>query len=279
MKEMDTNRTAAYVLISGISCTLITLRYLPFLHLHDGNPLLPGLGDLRTLAWPLLLFSAGLLLHGWMKNPAVWVKALLSLAILACMGLGLTYFNHIPASDMIYSMAALALGYVFPGSALKEAERHKGWRYLGLLALSVFCYVAVSVVRGRALHVSMPEQQKMLQLMEELTRVSMTMLLVPVLYFMAMFAFSRSGQWIATRKWFLYLMIIPCLCSFLSAVGPLPHRYCWFWALNLLAQPLTLYLIIILARENKPALWQGRFARIWEIYPSPANDRMSNNNA
>ena len=267
MKQITSWRVAAYALIGGAACTLRLIGWLPFLGLQDGAPLIPGLNDLMTLVLPLMFLSTGLLLRGWIRDPRGWEQVLISLAAIACVGLSLTCYRY--NAGLLRGAAALCVGFLFPGRSLDESRDRVGWGYLLMLALSVFCYVAASVLRGRIFHANIdPDQQEMKRLMETLIEVSLPMLIMMVLYFTALFACSRAGQWIATRKWFLWLMLIPCVFSFVRTLSFYHWRWAWFWILSLLAQPVTLYTCMILARESKPKLWEERFVRIWDIFPS-----------
>ena len=272
MSRQEKRRIVAFVLMGGTACTLNALSRLLYLVSPQGWPLIPGFSALATLYWPLLFLSGGLLVRGWLRNPRGWVKALVLCMAVCGIVLSVTVWDSWPSRAAGWSIAALGAGYLFPRRLLKEAGKQRGWAYLLMLAVSAAGYVAVSVVKQRLQFRGplMPDHPDMEGLLRRLMTVSVPLLLTLVLYFAAMFAFSRTGQRIGIQRWFPWLMLAPCVVTFVAAAGSLsgcpgPR---WFWPLVLLVQPVAVYLVMLACRYYKGSLWQGRYARIRDIYPS-----------
>ena len=75
-----------------------------------------------------------------------------------------------------------------------------------------------------------------------------------------LFSFSRAGQWLGGRKWFRWIVAVPCLFSFvLAASNLITAGFRWDIILvrliQFLVQPVTVWLVVVIrnAVKNRPA--------------------------
>ena len=77
---------------------------------------------------------------------------------------------------------------------------------------------------------------------------------IPPLIMTVEFSFSKAGQWLGSRKWFLWLSVPAAVYCFFGALTSLPYGF-WFdfsfhtgrWIM-LFVQPVTVYLLVVLGR-------------------------------
>ena len=87
-----------------------------------------------------------------------------------------------------------------------------------------------------------------------LTTNLLPLAMVPPLLFAVEFAFSEAGQWLGSRKWFLWLAVPAGLYCFLGAWFQRPWGIAldlsWETArlIRLLVQPVSVYLMVVIWR-------------------------------
>ena len=126
-----------------------------------------------------------------------------------------------------------------------------------LLILTVLGYTALQVVWQRLIigPVMVPECDDMRQFLLILTTNILPLAMIPPLVMAVEFSFSKAGQWLGSRKWFLWLTVIPALYCFLGAWFRRPncfHLAVYSWdterLIRLLIQPISVYLMIVIRR-------------------------------
>ena len=125
-----------------------------------------------------------------------------------------------------------------------------------MVAISAFCYTAITVALQRLLKGPlMPGHEDMQQMLAAILVVAEPMMIMIVAYFVVQFSFSRIAQNLGGRNWFIWVVAVPCIYTFICSVASLfPVRssimidcpVLWF-----VIQPVTIYLTITLFRHLK----------------------------
>ena len=222
--------------------------------------LLPIRGSwmIRLLVLPVLCLWCGMLVHYCLRGKArSWgtvVAGLLAAVML--------YFSRLTVDSAGMSGAAANnLLAFFLGLALRSVRRMWTPMVLGvksavLVILTALGYTALDVVWQRLIigPVMVPECDDMRQFLLILTTNILPLAMIPPIVLAVEFAFSKAGQWLGSRKWFLWLAIPAAIISFLGAMSRPPHRLAldlsWETAvlIRILVQPLTVYLLVVFAR-------------------------------
>lgn len=253
MEEMRKEYMNASVLMAGAACIAMAVNYVVnAASMYES--VLPGWSYMCGLCTPVLCTWVGLLLRYRFRNPRWWVQAIVIVAVLFLF-YRYRHFLHIwfwwKSNPYLY-LAMMGTGYLVPPGLLDEAGRRKGWEYLLLLLVSVFCYTAVSVVNSRLHYMATaPELHEMERLMEQLSNDTEPLIALLSAYFIVMFAFSETGQLIGGKDWFRGLSVVPAVFVFLALSGSLVRSY-WRWGtylLPLLVQPVTVYLAVMVWRR------------------------------
>lgn len=252
MEEMRKRYVNASVLLAGGACLAMVINHLVNVaSLYES--VLPGWSFLCGLCTPVLCLWVGLLLRIRFRNPRWWVRVLVLLVVLFFLYRFRHFLNYWfwwKSNPNLY-LAMLGIGYLVPQEMLEDAGKRKGWEYLVLLLLSVFCYAAVAVVNSRLHYMTqMPELQEMELLMERLTNDVEPLLVLLTGYFAVMFSFSRLGQLIGGKAWFRGLVIVPAVYTFLATLGNLAiHSWRWdYYLIPLLVNPVTVYMVVLAVR-------------------------------
>ena len=255
MNVIDNRFKNATVLMTGGACLILVVNHLVNISATGLESPIPGFYHLAGIAYSVLCLWMGMILRQWLRNPRWWVQALVACLAVFCLykyrhPLYL-YWNLYP---YLYLML-ICLGYLVPDRITAPAGRSRGWGYLGLLLISVFCYTATSVVLNRLNWLTgstLPEHQDMLSLMLTLTRDAEPMLVVLTLYFIILFSFSKTGQWLGERSWFRGIILVPTVFVFIGTLGNMIIRGTLFSTpiFLFLVQPVTIYLLVVLWRAS-----------------------------
>ena len=262
--KMNADRYAnASFLLGGAACTLILVNDLLFRSAPFEEPLVPGFRFLSGLALPVLCFWAGTLLRRKWPSVRWWIQGLVAAFALFCLCMYVSPGRVYPGWWSFLYVAVIGAGFLFPPRSLARAGRNPGWEYLLLLAGAVYCYTGVSVSLNRVQNpgVWSLASEDMFRLVKGLLAVTEPLLLLLfVVYFAGLFSFSRAGQWLGGRKWFRWIVAVPCLFSFvLAASNLITAGFRWdiilARLLQLLVQPVTVWLVVIIrnAVKNRPA--------------------------
>jgi len=268
MEEMKSRYLNASILLAGGACLAAFINVLVnAASLYESA--LPGWSFMCGLCTPILCIWVGLLLRLRFRTPRWWVQVLVLLAVLFFLYRFRHFLNYWfwwKSNPNLY-LAMLGIGYLVPLGMLEEARRRKGWEYLVMLLLSVFCYTAVAVVNSRLHYMTqMPELQEMELLMERLANDAEPLLVILAAYFAFMFSFSGLGQLLGGKAWFRGLVAVPAVCTFVMTLGNAAFHRWGYFLIPLLVNPITVYLAVVLGRLIKrkrtggnPGPWKDLF--------------------
>lgn len=256
MKPFDSTLRNASVLLAGGACLVPVLArvFYPY-------SLLPirGAWLASMLVIPLLSFWCGILLHYRAVGKAkIWLQAVAGLVAAFMFYLSRHTVNAPGMSGQAAAyLFAFFLGVVLPWDHLRENGDHVGAKSAVLCVLTALTYTAIYVVWQRLGYTMQPRFADMEQFLLVLTTNMLPLAMVPPLLFATEFAFSKAGQWLGSRKWFLWLAVPAALYCFLGAWMRRPFRLSldlsWetTYLIRLLVQPVSVYLVVVLVRIVK----------------------------
>jgi len=253
MKHINSSLRNASVLLAGGACLVPVLAriFSPYGWLPVRGAWLASM-----LVIPLLCFWCGMLLHYRVGGKARgWLQAAAGLAAAYMFYLSRHTVNAPSMSEMASTyLFAFFLGIALPWDHLRENGDHFGVKAAVLCVLTALSYTALYVVWQRLDCKMQPRFADMEQFLLVLTTNMLPLAMVPPLLFAVEFSFSKAGQWLGSRKWFMWLAVPAALHCFL---GTWFHRP-WGIALDLswetarliqlLVQPITVYLMIVIGR-------------------------------
>ncbi len=253
MKAMDNRFKNASVLMAGFSCLVVVVNHLINTATTGLESPVPGFYHLAGMAYFVLCLWTGMTLRQWLRNPRWWVQALVGALAVFC----LYKYRHLlyfywESYSFLY-LALIGLGYLVPERMTLPAGRSRGWGYLALLLVTLFCYVSSSVVMNRLQWLAgslLPEHHDMLTLMLTLVRNAEPLMVVLALYFVVLFAFSKAGQWVGGRSWFRGIVLVPAVLTFIGTLGEMLawSRLFSTHTFHFLVQPITVCLPALLVR-------------------------------
>ena len=253
MKPLDPSLRNASVLLAGGACLVPVLAriFSPYGWLPVRGAWLASM-----LVIPLLCFWCGLLLHYRVGGKAwVWLQAVAGLVAAFMFYLSRHTVNAPSLSEMASTyLFAFFLGIALPWDHLRENGDHVGAKSAVLCVLTALSYTALYVVWQRLDCKMQPRFADMEQFLLVLTTNMLPLAMVPPLLFATEFSFSKAGQWLGSRKWFMWLAVPAALYCFLGAWFHRPWGIAldlsWETArlIRLLVQPITVYLMIVIGR-------------------------------
>lgn len=258
MKSIDSSIRNASVLLAGGACLVPVLArvFSPYGWLPVRGAWLASM-----LVIPLLCFWCGMLLHYRVGGKArVWLQAVAGLVAAYMFYLSRHTINAPYASEIASTyLFAFFLGVVLPWDPLRENGDHAGAKSAVLFVLTALTYTAIYVVWHRLIigPVMVPECEDMRQFLLVLMTNMLPLAMVPPLLFTTEFAFSKAGQWLGSRKWFMWLAVPAALYCFLGAWFHRPWGIAldlsWETArlIRLLVQPISVYFVVVLVRIVK----------------------------
>lgn len=253
MKSIDSSIRNASVLLAGGACLVPVLAriFSPYGWLPVRGAWLASM-----LVIPLLCFWCGMLLHYRVGGKSrVWLQAAAGLAAAYMFYLSRHTVNAPSLSEMASTyLFAFFLGIALPWDHLRENGDHAGAKSAVLCVLTALSYAALYVVWQRLDCKMQPRFADMEQFLLVLTTNMLPLAMVPSLLFATEFSFSKAGQWLGSRKWFMWLAVPAALYCFLGAWFHRPWGIAldlsWETArlIRLLVQPITVYLMIVIGR-------------------------------
>lgn len=208
---------------------------------------------------PLLCLWCGMLLHYRAGGKArVFLQAAAGLGAAFMFYLSRHTVNAPSMSEMASTyLFAFFLGIALPWDHLRENGDHAGAKSAVLCVLTALTYAALYVVWQRLDCKMQPRFADMEQFLLVLTTNMLPLAMVPPLLFAVEFSFSKAGQWLGSRKWFMWLAVPAALYCFLGAWFHRPWGIAldlsWETArlIRLLVQPVSVYLAVVLVRIVK----------------------------
>ena len=248
-------RNASVFLAGGTSLVLVLARIIsPY---YDLLPI-RGSWMIKLLVTPVLCLWCGMLLHYSLRGKArTWGTVVASL--LAAVML---YFTRLTVDSAgmdgaaAYFLFSFFLGLALPWDPIRKNGDHMGAKSAVLCILTALGYTALQLVWQRLIigPVMVPECEDMRQFLLVLATNMLPLAMVPPLLFATEFSFSKAGQWLGSRKWFLWMAVAAALISFLGAWFHRPWGIAldlsWETArlIQLLVQPISVYLVVALVR-------------------------------
>lgn len=255
MEQFDSTLRNASVTIAGGACIVPVLA-----RIFNPYGWLPvrGVWLASMPAIPLLCLWCGMLLHYRAGGKArVWLQAAAGL-VAAYMFYLSRRTVHAPGMGEVAStyLFAFFLGVVLPWDHLRENGDRPGAKSAVLCALTALTYAALFVVWQRLIigPVMVTEYDDMRQFLLILATNMLPLAVVPPILFAVEFAFSKAGQWLGSRKWFLWLAVPAAIVCYLWAWerGPFRIAPVLSWEttclVRLLVQPVTVYLLVVSCR-------------------------------
>ena len=253
MKSIDPSLRNASVLLAGGACLvpILTRIFSPYGWLPVRGAWLASM-----LVIPLLCFWCGMLLHYRVGGKSrIWLQAAAGLAAAYMFYLARHTVNAPSLSEIASTyLFAFFLGVLLPWDHLRENGDHAGAKSAVLCVLTALTYAALYVVWQRLDCKMQPRFADMEQFLLVLTTNMLPLAMVPPLLFAVEFSFSKAGQWLGSRKWFMWLAVPAALYCFLGAWFHRPWGIAldlsWETArlIRLLIQPITVYLMIVIWR-------------------------------
>lgn len=150
------------------------------------------------------------------------------------------------------------IGYLVSPVALENSSRNKGWISLIMVALSAFCYTTLAVAMQRLQKGPlMPEHEDMQEMLATISMIAEPLMAIIVAYFVVQFSFSRIAQDLGSQSWFIGVVAVPCVYTFIASVLRLLRPW-WTFCVDsmfyspvlwFIVQPVTVYLAISLFRR------------------------------
>ena len=253
MKSIDPSLRNASVLLAGGACLVPVMAriFSPYGWLPVRGAWLASM-----LVIPLLCFWCGMLLHYRVGGKSrIWLQAAAGLVAAFMFYLSRHTVNAPSLSEMASTyLFAFFLGIALPWDHLRENGDHVGAKSAVLCVLTALSYAALYVVWQRLDCKMQPRFADMEQFLLVLTTNMLSLAMVPPLLFATEFSFSKAGQWLGSRKWFMWLAVPAALYCFLGAWFHRPWGIAldlsWETArlIQLLVQPITVYLMIVIGR-------------------------------
>lgn len=250
----------ASLIVCGAMCAILMVNSLTgIMCAMDSSHVIPGFWAMASLCYPLLYCWLGVLLRAWRPDPKWWIQLLVAGMSMFCIYRYLCLDEGKRFIVFLY-LAMTGIGYLVPPGTLKNSSRNNGWISLIMVAISAFCYTAITVALQRLLKGPlMPGHEDMQQMLAAILVVAEPMMVMIVAYFVVQFSFSRIAQNLGGRNWFIWVVAVPCIYTFICSVASLflvrssimiDYMYyspvLWF-----AAQPVTVYLTITLFRRLK----------------------------
>jgi hypothetical protein len=251
-------RNASVFLAGGTSLVLVLARIIsPY---YDLLPI-RGSWMIKLLVTPVLCLWCGMLLHYSLRGKArTWGTVVASL--LAAVML---YFTRLTVDSAgmdgaaAYFLFSFFLGLALPWDPIRKNGDHMGAKSAVLCILTALAYTALQLVWQRLIigSVMVPECEDMRQFLLVVVTNVLPLAMIPPILLVVELAFSKAGQWLGSRKWFLWLAIPTAIISFFGALARSPYRIAldlsWETAvlIRILVQPVSVYLLVVLVRIVK----------------------------
>lgn len=269
-KELYTN---ASVVICGAVCTILMANNLLGRMSGWNEPsVFPGFGKMTGLCYPILYFWLGMLIRSLKREPKWWFQLIVAGVSAFCLYRYRHFAENWWFSGFLYLTMA-GIGYLIPPLTIKASSQNHGWISLALIALSVYCYTALTTVKDRLLWGPIiPEHPDMEAMMEVILVNAEPMMVIIATYFAVQFAFSHIAQSIGSKSWFKGIVAIPCVYVFLGSVSRLFSfrlffmvNYVYFCPLMwFIVQPITIYLVVFVVRLSRESRKQKEDRRSWK---------------
>lgn len=247
----------ASMVLAGGACILLVLTHL--FSTYVGLIPIRGFWYCSLLDTSLLCLWCGMLIRSWIGKPRDWFLVLIGLLI-AC---GLWVIYELTHSEYVLSTSDLRYEYVFqfllgliiPWNHLRENGDHAGVKSAVLCIITALSYATIYLVLDRLGGRMEATFTDMEQFLIQVTTYVLPLASIPPLILAAEFSYSKAGQWLGSRRWFFWLSAPAAIYCFLYAITSIRHLPIYsslvYQLIQLLVQPVTVYLLIIIVRTIK----------------------------
>ena len=265
---METKRlyTNATITIYGAVCAVLVANHIINQLSPWGHPsLVPGFNVMAGLCYPILCLWLGLLIRAWHKDPKWWIQLIVG-AISLYFLYRYRHFAEIFWNRSYLYITMIGIGYLIPPKVLISSAENKGWISLVMIALSAFCYTALTVVKNRLLWGPIIPGHPDMELMMETVLVNAEPLMVIIFaFFVVQFSFSQISTTIGRNKWIRWTIFGLCAyLFFLVSFSALQYGSFYMISyvkysplLHLLVQPITVYLVYGIYRKRNEGKGDG----------------------
>lgn len=264
--EKDSRYRNASVVMVGVACLfflccfiLNMLKELQVLSYEQVHSIFRWLGPVSVLVTPIFFGWIAILLRKRFPSPSVLVKTVL-IALIPIIYLFWTYMHlngwglYADGTRCLWLFTGI-LCYLIPVERLEKCKDENGFLDLLLFLASAFCFVGIERVES---HFSVPNFQ---MLTGQGTKLfCRAMLFIPLamsVFFLAKFAFSQTGQKLGRVKAIGWAVQAISVIYFLRTLFPTWRLYGLYRWYKLLAQPVSVYLIVVFVRVLKNVKKRG----------------------
>lgn len=260
---METNKSLyinASVIIGGALCAVLMMNnILGLMSNGSESSVFPGFGVMAGLCYPILYCWVGMLLRFWKQNPKWWIQLIILGISIFCL------YRYWHAADnwrfvgfLYFAMAGI--GYLIPTKALVDSSRNRGWISLIMIAITAFCYTALTTAKNRLLWGRlMPEHEDMELMLETLLVIAEPLMLMVVAYFVGQFGFSRIAHDLGSKSWFRGIAAVPCIYTFIGSFIRLFSMGTFFMTSHMfyapilwfIVQPISIWLAFFLPKKMR----------------------------
>lgn len=266
--EKNSRYRNASVVMVGVACLILICRFtinileaFQVLSYADVYALFRWFGPVSSLVTPIFFGWIAILLRKRFPTPNVWVKTVL-VALIPAIYLFWT-FMHLNGFRLFADGARCLwlftgiLCYLIPVERLEKCKDENGLIELLLFLASAFCFVGVERVEN---HFAVSNFQMLTGQGTMLFCRAMSFIpLAMSVFFLAEFAFSKAGQKIGSIKSIGWTVQAISVVYFLTPLltSHFYYRTGLFYWYRLLAQPVSVYILVVFMRFLKKMKKQG----------------------
>lgn len=213
---------------------------------------IPGFHYVPGIAWGLLFFWGGLLLRTVWPRARWWIQVPILLVALFFLYRYIQAQTWLTTSVPNLYTSLFCFGFIAPLETIKTAGNYRGWYLLAVLLIITFCYVATLVANDRLYwhNGAQPQFEDMWKLLLGLMAVTVPLLKIVAVHLAAIFAFTKTGQWLGSQKWIKWVVYIigiqVYVRCFFNLIG---WRNDWYFTSMFIIQPINVYLCVALYRR------------------------------
>lgn len=259
MEVRDLYKNASIIIGGALCAVLMTNNILGRMSNWNEPSVFPGFRVMAGLCYPILFCWVGMLLRFWKQNPKWWIQLIIVGISIFCIYRYRHFAENWGFIGFLY-IAMAGIGYLIPTKVLVDSSRNRGWISLIMVAFSAFCYTVLTTAKNRLLWGPlMPGHEDMELMLETILVNAEPLMVIVVAYFVGQFGFSRIAQNMGSKSWFRGIVAVPCIYTFIGSFFRLFTMGTFFMIsymyysplLWFIVQPVTIYLVVVLARILK----------------------------
>ena len=238
IRILDERFDSATYIMAGVACLIPVL---------DGYGL-KGVGYLSPIC-PIIGFWLGLLLRDISGKPRTWFLVLVASSAVGLAAWLLTDNIFRISTHSLRLTLYVLLGYLVP---FRDVFTGDNWvRKAAVLVLSLVTMAYCSLVYDRLRNCLDPaSQEEWRKIVFYSLQIAIEASALLAVWCMAEFAFSRTGQWLGSRRWFRIASAVPILIVFVGIIVDIIETGFDWWKLPVLAaNPVTVIAVLQLVRS------------------------------